>query len=136
MPLQSRVRAFVRALMGVSFIIAGVLHFTHTAFYLKIMPPYLPAHLELIYLSGVLEILGGIGVFLARTRRWAGYGLAVLLVAVLPANLHMALNQIQVTDTPTPPLLLWLRLPLQAILILLIIWCTREGNHQQRPTPK
>ena len=131
-----KLKTVLKYLLAFFFVAAGLNHFWHPEFYLQIMPPYLPAHLELIYLSGVLEILGGIGVFLARTRRWAGYGLAVLLVAVLPANLHMALNQIQVTDTPTPPLLLWLRLPLQLVLILLIIWCTREGNHQRRHAPR
>lgn len=128
MPLRSRIRIVICALVGVLFVAAGVLHFTRTEFYLAIMPPYLPSHLTLVYLSGILEIAGGIGVLIPRTRRRAGYGLAALLVAVFPANIHMAVNQVQVAGLPTSPLLLWLRLPLQVILILLVLWCTRDGK--------
>ena len=72
------------------FVAVGVTHFTHPAFFLKIMPPALPAHLALVYLSGAFEILGGLGLLVPRTRRFAGWGLIALLIAVFPANLYMA----------------------------------------------
>ena len=89
-------RGFPRriALIGLTlfFVAAGIGHFVNTDFYLSIMPPYLPAHLELVYVSGVFEILGGLAVLPLPTRRLAGYGLMALLLAIFPANIHMALN--------------------------------------------
>ena len=56
------------------------------------MPPIFPLHLEAVYLSGLFEILGGVGVLIARTRSIAGWGLLALLIAVYPANIYMALT--------------------------------------------
>ncbi len=91
------------------------------------MPSYLPAHLELVYLSGLLEILGGIGVVLSPTRQWAGYGLIVLLIAVFPANLYMAMNPDKFADIVSAwPL--YARLPLQCLLIWWTFWATRHDR--------
>ncbi len=98
------------------FVGAGVLHFVKPAAYCKIMPPYVPWPLAMVYVSGAAEIAGGIGV-LTRFRRLAAYGLIALLIAVLPANIYMAQAHIQVTATPLPNWLLWARLPLQGLLI-------------------
>ncbi len=98
---------------------AGMLHFTASHFYLAIMPPYLPWHLELVYLSGLAEIAGGAGVLFTGTRRVAGVGLILLTVAVFPANIHMALHPQQFDDFA--PWMLYARLPLQG-LILWWIW--------------
>ncbi len=125
------VKAVLCVILGVLFVAAGVLHFTSPASYLAIMPPYLPAHLALVYISGCFEMLGGIGIIVPQTRRWAGYGLAALLVAVFPANLHMALNGISLPGLPASPLLLWLRLPLQFVLILLVLWATGVRQRQR-----
>src|SRR5258706_16434161 len=78
---------------GLFLVLAGANHFRTPAFYLNIMPPYLPWHLALVYISGVAEI--GLG-FLLLIRRWsvvAAWGLIALLIAVFPANLHMAMHQ-------------------------------------------
>ena len=82
------------ALLALSafFVAAGTNHFVNSEFYVSIMPPYLPAHLELVYVSGFFEILGGIGVLVPAVRALAGWGLVLLLVAVSPANLHMAVH--------------------------------------------
>tara|TARA_B100000767_G_C19624375_1_gene475487 strand:- start:6 stop:458 length:453 start_codon:yes stop_codon:yes gene_type:complete len=84
----------VLSLLGLAifFIVIGCDHFIRPNFYVGIMPPYLPAHLELVYLSGLLEILGGVAVLIGALRRLAGVGLMVLLVAVYPANVHMAMH--------------------------------------------
>ena len=74
------------------FIYFGIDHFINPEFYLSIMPPIFPLHLEAVYLSGLFEILGGVGVLIARTRSIAGWGLLVLLIAVYPANIYMALT--------------------------------------------
>jgi uncharacterized membrane protein len=81
--------------------------------YLALMPPYLPWPRELIYLSGVLEVFGGIRILVPATRRLAGWGLIALLLAVFPANLHAALHGFR----GVPGWVLWLRLPLQLLLI-------------------
>ena len=118
------VRSFFRILLSIAFVFAGTLHFTNTASYLAIMPPYLPYHLSLVYLSGICEVAGGIGVLFPPLRRLSGYGLAALLIAVFPANLHMALNNISLPGMESSPLMLWLRLPLQAVLIVWALWVT------------
>lgn len=108
-------------LIGIAMIGAGINHFVSPNFYTRIMPPYIPRHLELVYLSGILEILGGIGILLPKTQRWSGYGLIALLIAVFPANLYMALNT-ELFAKFAPARALYLRLPLQFILIAWIYW--------------
>lgn len=105
-----------RTLLGLLFIIAGALHFGATGVYERIMPPYLPLHRELVYLSGVLEVAGGIGLFAERTRSVAGIGLVLLLVAVWPANLQMLLDARAGGKPPWWEALLWARPPLQMVL--------------------
>jgi len=113
------------ALLGLSllFVVAGVYHFVNPGFYLRIMPPWLPAHLQLVYLSGALEILGGVAVLVPRIRAAAGLGLVLLLIAIFPANLHIALNP-QLFPGISPAAL-YARLPLQALLIAWAYWATR-----------
>jgi uncharacterized membrane protein len=110
------------ALLAVAafFSSAGIGHFTNAEFFVAIVPPYLPAPLALVYISGVFEILGGIGVLLPRSRRLAGYGLLALLVAVYPANIHMALHPEQFADMP--PAALYARLPLQFVFAAVVWW--------------
>ena len=114
-----------RSLLGSLFIGAGTLHFLVSDAYEHIMPPYLPLPRELVYLSGALEIVGGLGLLDERTRRGAGIGLVLLLVAVWPANLQMLLD----AGAARKPLwwvaLLWARLPMQ---ILLIAWVWRASR--------
>jgi len=112
----------VRILLALAFITAGVLHFLKPEPYLAIMPPWLPAHGLLVQLSGVAELAGGIGLLLVRWRRAAGIGLMVLLVAILPANIQMLLNY-QARGAPSGEItLLWLRLPLQLVLLAAVWW--------------
>jgi uncharacterized membrane protein len=93
---------------------AGVYHFVNPQVYMSIMPKYLPWHLALVLVSGLLEMLFGLGLF-SPFSSLAAWGLMVLLVGVFPANLNMALHP---ELTPQiPRVLLWLRLPLQAVLI-------------------
>lgn len=104
-----------RYLLGVLFIAAGINHFWHTAFYVAIMPPWLPLHLDLVYLSGAAEIALGALLFFSRWQGLAGWGLIALCVAVFPANVHMALHPELFTQFT--PMSLWLRLPLQIVVI-------------------
>ena len=117
-------RVIFRWLLAGFFIVAGANHFRDAAFYLPMMPDWLPWHLRLIQLSGAAEILGGIGVLVPFTHRAAGWGLIVLLVAVFPANLHLALTGGPVAGMNVPGWALWARLPLQAVFLAWVWWTT------------
>jgi uncharacterized membrane protein len=109
-------------LMGVFYVFAGAMHFWRPAFYVQIMPPYLPAHRELVELSGVAEFALGLTTLLLATRvprlrRWTAWGIIALLVAVFPANLHVALNNVGVGGAQGLGVWNWVRLPFQALFI-------------------
>lgn len=105
-----------RALLALMFIVGGLMHFIRPQLYIKMMPAYLPLHKELVYVSGVFEILLGVGLFgPGAVAEYAAWGLILLLIAVFPANLNMAMHPEQ---WPTmKPVMLWGRLPLQAVMI-------------------
>ncbi|MBA3444281.1 MAG: DoxX family membrane protein [Gemmatimonadales bacterium] len=106
-----------RIAFGTLFICTGTLHFVAPAYLITIVPSYLPAPGVLVALSGVAEIAGGVGVMIPRTQRVAAIGLVLLLVAVFPANVEM-LRLARGRGGPAwVEAVLWLRLPLQALLI-------------------
>ena len=109
--------AFSRGALALVMVVAGILHFVATDTYVGIMPDYLPLHRELVYLSGVLEVLFGLGLLWHKTREAAGAGLILLYLAVLPANINMAVQDIQPASFHIPEILLWARLPFQLVLI-------------------
>ena len=113
--------AAVRVLLGGLFVAAGVLHFIVPGFYEAMIPPGYPVPRALVLWSGVAEFAGGLGLLArsARLRRWAGWGLVGLLIAVYPANVHMALTM----DAPFG--LLWARLALQGALVA---WVLRSSG--------
>jgi uncharacterized membrane protein len=108
-----------RWIMAAFFVVAGANHFISPLFYRELMPPYLPWHLELIYASGIAEMVLGVAVLLPRLRRIAAWGLIALLIAVFPANIHAALHGFR----SVPSWILWARLPLQLVLIAWVYWC-------------
>ena len=111
-------------IFGLLFIAAGANHFRDPDFYVHIMPPYLPWHRELVLLSGACEIVLGGLLLVPRYSRYAAWGLIALLVAVFPANLHMAMNPDLFPKLG--PVALWGRLPLQGVLIAWAYWFTGE----------
>ncbi len=119
-----RTRTLLRWLLAVAFVLAGINHFIAPRFYLSIMPPFLPWPLGLVYFSGVAEILGGLGVLVPSTRRLAGWGLIVLLIAVFPANIYAATHGVG----SIPPWILWARLPFQIVFIAWVHWTARLGE--------
>ena len=117
-----------RILLALLFIVAGSLHFVFPQTYLKIMPPFLPAPLTLISISGAAEILGGVGLFVPFARHLAAWGLIALLIAVLPANIYMAAAHLRFPGIMGQSWAQWFRVPLQ---LPLIYWCwlyTRTGR--------
>ncbi|MDQ2936534.1 MAG: DoxX family protein [Acidobacteriota bacterium] len=115
-----KVKPILKYLLAVFFVVAGLNHFTNPNFYLKIMPPYLPWHLPLIYLSGLFEVALGILLLIPHFTHIAAWGLIALLIAVFPANIHMAVNHGLFPEYRATTL--WLRLPLQVVLMALLYW--------------
>jgi uncharacterized membrane protein len=113
---------------AVFYSVAGALHFIKPELYLRIMPPYIPWHLAMVRVSGICEILGGLGLLVTETRRAAAWGLVALLIAVFPANIYMATHPIEAGAGSIAPVLRWGRLPLQALLIWWLLWCTRPRS--------
>lgn len=108
------------------FVFGGVMHFLKPGFYLRIMPPYLPYHRELVYVSGVAEIAGGVGAGVPALRRPARWGLVALLLAVFPANVHAALNPETVGGGPLATTLAWVRLPVQGLFVAWVLSATAD----------
>jgi len=120
------VKVVLRIVLAVFMITAGISHFLKPEVFVKIVPAYLPEPLALVYVSGFFEILGGIGLLIPSYRSVAAWGLVALYISVFPANLNMAINNISLGADPVPPVLLWLRLPLQGLLIAWAWWFTRS----------
>lgn len=99
------------------FVTAGITHFVKPSWFVRIVPPWLPAPLVLVLISGVFEMLGGVGVLVPATRVAAGWGLIALLVAVFPANVQMLLDAHAAHASRLWQAGLVARLPLQPALI-------------------
>ena len=121
---MSRVKFTLKLLLGLFFIAAGVNHFVRIAFYLRMMPTYVPFHLAMVQISGAAEILLGLLILIPRRSAIAGWGLIALLIAVFPANVQMALHPETFPEFSARAL--WLRLPLQAVMIAWAYWYTRK----------
>ena len=109
--------------MGIAYAYVGVMHFLNPSFFLQIMPPYLPYHLELVYLSGLAEIVLGIALIIPQTRKIAALGIIALLIAVFPANIYLAFNEepqkaLQISAFAAS----WVRLPIQFVLGAIAYW--------------
>jgi uncharacterized membrane protein len=111
-------------IFGILFVAAGIGHFLAPGFYMKIMPPYLPLHRELVLASGVAEVVLGVLLLVPKTSRFAAWGLIALLIAVFPANIYVYQNRGSFRQLP--PLAHLLRLPLQGVLILWAYVYTRR----------
>jgi uncharacterized membrane protein len=123
---RRRVKTVFRWILTVFMVGAGVNHFVNPAPYLAMMPEVLPAKAALVAISGIAEILGGLGLILPSTRKLAAWGLIALLVAVFPANINMAMNGLPLGTTDIPTWALWARLPLQLVMIVWAWWFTRD----------
>jgi len=117
-------------LLSVAFLTTGLLHFLQTETYEGIMPAYLPAHRELVLISGAAEIAGAVAIAFPRTRPAGGLWLIALLILVFPANVNMAVHSERFASIA--PALLWARLPLQGLLI----WWVYRATRPPRAAPK
>jgi uncharacterized membrane protein len=129
-PVVAILRMIFKFLLTLLMVGAGVMHFMKPAFFLKIMPPYVPYHLELVYISGFFEIVLGLMLLIPRYSSSAAWGIIALLVAVFPANIYLFQHQ---EIVPASPFVHLLRLVLQAVLILWAYWFTRRQRIQTLP---
>ena len=112
-------------------VLAGLNHFASTNFYVRITTAYLPAPVLLVYLSGAAEITLGVLLAFRRSQHVAAWGLIALLIAVFPANIHMAANNALYPEYS--PIALWFRLPVQVIFIALCYWYTQHDRAIPKP---
>jgi len=117
------IKIILKWILAVAFVLAGINHFINPNFYLKMMPPVLPAPLFLIYLSGIFEIVLGALLLIPKFTRLAAFGLITLLITVFPANVYMAMNAELFPEFNATAL--YLRLPLQVIIIAWTFWYTK-----------
>jgi uncharacterized membrane protein len=127
--MKNRRKEILRAVLSIAIIIVGITHFIKPEEYAKIVPPPLPPY-AMVYVSGVFEILGGIGLAIPWVSVAAAWGLVALFIAVFPANLYQTFNSIPIEGIPHYPLLYWVRLPFQAVLIAWAWWYTRNPIEQ------
>jgi uncharacterized membrane protein len=113
----------MRWLMAALFVVAGVNHFVHPGFYVRLMPPYLPWHLPLVYLSGAFEVALGVALVVPKVSKAAAWGIVGMLVAFLAVHAHMVVNAEQYPEVHAS--LLWGRLVLQGPLIAWAYWLTK-----------
>ena len=119
-------RVGLRLLLAALFLFAGAVHLVDPQLFLPVMPPAIPFPMACILVSGIFELLGGAGLLVPRRDvLWAtGWMLVLLLLAIFPANIYMAVAQVKVHGFPAHAWEAWARLPLQAILIVAVLWVT------------
>jgi uncharacterized membrane protein len=115
-----------RKLAGPFFVFAGVMHFVIPRAYRRIVPPYVPSPEAVVAVSGVAEIVGGAALMVPRRRRLAGWWLIATLIAVFPANVHMALHPDEFPKVPGGATALWARLPFQGVFIAWVVSAMRR----------
>jgi len=113
--------------MAAIYIVSGINHFINADAYIAIMPGYLPWHSQLVLLSGMAELTLGIGVLVPATRVAAAWGIILLLIAIFPANLYVAINDLPYVGDEPNTAANWIRLPFQLVLIAWAYWYTKPG---------
>ena len=123
---MSRAKRVLLWVMSLFYITAGAIHFVRPHLYQAAMPPYLPWHLALIYLSGLAEVVFGAAVLVPVLRPLAAWGLIALLIAIFPANIHIAMHNVPLGGASEGwGIWNWVRLPFQAVLIAWAAWYRR-----------
>ena len=111
------IKSFLIIISSIFYVIVGIKHFIDPEYFLSIVPPYLPCHLELVYISGLFEVLFGLLILFPKYRYYGAIGLILLLVAVFPANIYLAQSkEAQEAIGATQQIATW-RLPIQGVLI-------------------
>ncbi|ERT06370.1 doxX-like family protein [Lyngbya aestuarii BL J] len=125
-------KELLRVILAVCIIVAGILHFVVPEPFIRIVPDFLPSPAALVYISGVFEILGGIGLLTPPVSQFAAWGLLALFIAVFPANINMAVNHIHIDGIPDGNWFQAIRLPFQAVLITWAYWYTKPDDNPKQ----
>ena len=119
------IKSFLIIISSIFYVIVGIKHFIEPEYFLSIVPPYLPYHLELVYISGLFEILFGLLILFPKYRYYGAIGLILLLVAVFPANIYIAQSkEAQEALGATQEIATW-SLPIQGVLIWIAYYIRR-----------
>ncbi|MDJ0596819.1 MAG: DoxX family protein [Pleurocapsa sp. MO_226.B13] len=121
-----------RGILAFCMVVAGGSHFVFPEPYIKIVPSLLPYPAALVYVSGFFEIIGGIGLLIPAVSQAAAWGFVLLFIAVYPANINMAVNNIHIDNIPDGNWFQAIRLPFQFVLIAWAWWLTRPDNQSGR----
>jgi len=125
---MAKAKLFICYLLALFFFVAGITHFTQDEAFAAIVPPLLPFPYVIVWITGLMEFVFAAGLVLKKFRRLSGFWLAPYLLAVLPANIYMAIANIPLGDMAASPTALWGRVALQFPLIALILWAS--GNFE------
>ena len=117
-------------LLALFFFVAGITHFTQDDAFAAIVPPMLPFPFMIVWITGIMEFIFAAGLVLKKFRKLSGFWLAPYLLAVLPANIYMAMYNLPLGDMAASPTALWVRVALQFPLIALILWAS--GNFEKK----
>jgi uncharacterized membrane protein len=127
---MKNLKTLLRYLMALFYILAGTNHFINPDFYIRIMPSFIPWHVEIVWITGVLEVVLGIMVLIPAWVRVASWGLILLLITIFPANINMAFNEN--LHFGISPIWLYLRLPLQFVLIAWAYGYTKSSKVSEK----
>ena len=119
-------KLFTIYFMSIAYTYVGVRHFIDPDFFLAIMPNYLSFHLEIVYISGIAEIIFGVLLFFKKTRSFASYGIIILLICVFPANIHLVESELSQSILEATKTQTIIRLPFQALFILVAFWHSKK----------
>jgi uncharacterized membrane protein len=124
-----------RARIGLTlfFSFTAVGHFIRTEEMAEMLPPIIPYRVEIIYLTGVLELLGAIGVWIPRLMKLAGLCLILMLIGILPANIYAAINRVDFGGHGAGILYLLLRVPFQFFVIWWTYFATKQNWFERQP---
>ena len=118
--MKSKIKTLSIIIMSLFYIGVGTNHIINPNWFVRIIPPILPFKVAIVYISGIFEIILGSLLIFPKTRFIAGWGLIILLLAVYPANIYVALTNGEAMDTT--PMIAWGRLPFQFVFIGLAYW--------------
>ena len=127
---MSNIKTIFCYLLALFFFVAGITHFTQDEAYAGIVPPLLPFPFIIVWVTGIMELFFAVGLAIKKFRKISGFWLAPFLLAVLPANIYMAMYNIPLGDMESSSTALWVRVALQFPLIALILWAS--GNFDKK----
>ncbi len=121
-------RFFLVYLQSLFYIMAGINHFRNPETYYRLIPPYLPAHIQLNTLVGIAEIICGIFLFFSPTRKWAAYSIVLMLLAFIPAHIYFIKMGSCLPDLCVPQWVGWTRLLILHPLLIAWAWYAKNVN--------